>query len=111
MRRWLLGDGDRVFVPYNAANQVNDHGSRHSIHAAQVWVPTTRACTTNPVSGWRLCAWLQCAVCGTFPIVGTMFSCNSPEVCRTKLCTNCFRTEQYALSGTCSLTHPFFAFR
>ena len=70
-----------------------------------VLVPPTRS------QGWRLCAWLQCAVCGTFPIVGTMFSCNSPEVCRTKLCTSCFRTEQYALSGTCSLTHPFFAFR
>lgn len=61
MRRWLLGDGDRVFVPYNAANQVNDHGSRHSIHAAQVWVPTTRACTTNPVS--RVAVVCMVAVC------------------------------------------------
>ena len=53
----------------------------------------------------------QCDVCEVFPIRGPKFECDAGSSCRMSLCTTCFRADLHAMSGTCSLHHPYIAIR
>ena len=87
VRRWILSESDKCYIPFSATSEVNTGASNKLIHC------------------------VQCSTCGVFPILGTLFSCNSYAGCSVRVCTECYRAERHALSSTCSLTHRFFAFR